>query len=139
MKYWGGRLNEKGGGESYGKHVYVDYVNFFPETIDLSSDVLDILLDCVNKMEIKIVHSHSEVFDGIDSPPGFASIVLIDESHVTAHCYSEKGWLALDAFTCGNHDSNILVDMINDKLLDMCENLVIMKRETVERFVHNKL
>lgn len=133
----GGISNE--GGHARGNHVFLDYVNFFTNEKDIGLIILEIMRDCVNKAGVKEVHSHVEIFDGIESPPGFASIVLIDESHVTAHCYSEKGWLALDAFTCGNHDSNILVDLINDKLLDMCENLVIMKRETVERFVHNKL
>ena len=32
------------------------------------------------------------------SPPEFASVVLLDESHVSAHCYSETGLLAIDAF-----------------------------------------
>ena len=44
------------------------------------------------------------------SPPGFAAVVLIDESHVTAHCYSERGILAIDVFTCGKHDPDILAD-----------------------------
>tara|TARA_B100001750_G_scaffold135557_1_gene107848 strand:- start:3345 stop:3725 length:381 start_codon:yes stop_codon:yes gene_type:complete len=125
-------MNQK----SYGTHVYVDYVNFFPNVDNCSSKVLEIILNCLEKMEIKVVHSHSEVFDGNESPPGFASIVLIDESHVTAHCYSEKGWLALDAFTCGDHDSKKLIDMINEKIVEMCQGLVIMKKEVVERFVH---
>mgnify|MGYP001246202147 CR=1 FL=1 len=122
--------------KTYGKHVYLDYVNFYPNENDVSSWVLDIIRECVKKSGVKEVHSHSEVFDGSESPPGFASIVLIDESHVTAHCYSDKGWLALDAFTCGNHDPNIIVDMIHSKLIERCDELKIMNRQTVERFVH---
>ena len=86
-----------------------------------------------------IIISHSEVFDGEKSPAGFASIVLIDESHVTAHCYSDKGWLALDAFTCGKHDPNQLANIIHEKLIGKCEGLKLMKRETVDRFVHDEL
>ena len=37
-------------------------------------------------------------------PLGFAAVVLVDESHVTAHCYSDRGWLAIDCFTCGESD-----------------------------------
>ena len=80
-----------------------------------------------------------KVFDGDESPPGFAAIVLIDESHVTAHCYSEKGWLAIDAFTCGSHDPNNLADAIHAKLTLGCEDLKLMKRSSVDRFLHDDL
>ena len=50
---------------------------------------------------------HKAVVLGDDnlSPPGFTACVLIDESHVTAHCYSERGLLAIDIFTCGGKPS----------------------------------
>jgi S-adenosylmethionine/arginine decarboxylase-like enzyme len=34
--------------------------------------------------------THIEVFDGKGSPPGFASVVLLDESHISAHMYSVR-------------------------------------------------
>jgi S-adenosylmethionine/arginine decarboxylase-like enzyme len=48
------------------------------------------------------VHSRAVILgdDGL-SPPGFTAVCLVDESHVTAHCYSDRGWLAIDVFTCG--------------------------------------
>ena len=52
--------------------------------------VLSVLRECIRKSGVREVHSHVEIFDGEDSPPGFAAVVLIDESHVTAHCYSER-------------------------------------------------
>ena len=38
---------------------------------------------------------------GHNSPPGFTAMVLLDESHVSAHCYADLGLIALDVFTCG--------------------------------------
>eukprot|EP00928_Gymnodinium_smaydae_P048916 TRINITY_DN32777_c0_g1_i1.p1 TRINITY_DN32777_c0_g1~~TRINITY_DN32777_c0_g1_i1.p1 ORF type:complete len:190 (+),score=19.34 TRINITY_DN32777_c0_g1_i1:49-618(+) len=46
-----------------------------------------------------VIMTHIEVFDGSVSPPGFASVVLLDESHLSAHSYSDTGLLAIDAFT----------------------------------------
>ena len=92
--------------------------------------------DCVNKAGVKEVHSHVEIFDGIESPPGFASIVLIDESHVTAHCYSEDGLLAIDVFTCGDNNPNIIADSLHNNLLKISENLKLIKRSNVKRFVN---
>jgi S-adenosylmethionine decarboxylase len=124
---------------AYGRHVYVDYVNFFPNTSEPASWVLDILRSTLKECGVKEVHSHSEIFEEGESPPGFASIVLIDESHVTAHCYSDKGWLALDAFTCGENDPNHLVNIIHKKLVGKCNDLKIMKREIIDRFIHEDL
>jgi len=124
---------------AHGRHVYLDYVNFKPKVEGVDDWVLSLLRSSVNECGVKEVHAHCEVFDGDESPPGFAAIVLIDESHVTAHCYSEKGWLAIDAFTCGAHDPNDLADVIHAKLIAGCENLKLMNRNVVERFLHDDL
>ena len=42
---------------------------------------------------------------GDESPPGLTVAILLDESHITAHSYSEEGLLALNAFTCGSKAS----------------------------------
>ena len=123
--------------EAHGKHVYVDYVGFQPN--QRSQDgrwILKILQNAVNKCGIREVHSHVEIFDGKHSPPGFAAVVLIDESHVSAHCYSDRGWLAIDAFTCGGHDPENIVDIIHEDLVSSSPNIIQMRRDTVNRFLH---
>ncbi|MGB0602901.1 MAG: S-adenosylmethionine decarboxylase family protein, partial [Candidatus Poseidoniaceae archaeon] len=64
--------------------------------------MLELMKKAVDLSGARRVHSHVENFDGTVSPPGFASVVLLDESHVSAHCYSDTGLLAVDAFSCGN-------------------------------------
>ena len=81
------------------------------------------------------VHAHVENFDGSISPLGFAAAVLIDESHVSAHCYSERGLLAIDAFTCGTTDPDSIVSQLKSALEDLCPTLVLMKEKRVERFL----
>ena len=117
---------------AHGKHVYVDYVGF--QSNQSSTDgrwILKILQNAVNKCGIREVHSHVEIFDGEHSPPGFAAVVLIDESHVSAHCYSDRGWLAIDAFTCGDHDPENIVDIIHESLTLSSPNIIQMRRDTV--------
>ena len=70
----------------------------------------------------------------MDSPPGFAAVVLIDESHVTAHCYSERGILAVDVFTCGDSDPSAVAAMINDALVSEIPGLRRVFEKRVERF-----
>ena len=122
---------------AHGKHVYVDYVGF--QSNQSSTDgrwILKILQNAVNKCGIREVHSHVEIFDGEHSPPGFAAVVLIDESHVSAHCYSDRGWLAIDAFTCGSHDPENIMDIIHESLILSSPNIIQMRRATVNRFIH---
>ena len=122
---------------AHGKHVYVDYVGF--QSNQSSTDgrwILKILQNAVNKCGIREVHSHVEIFDGEHSPPGFAAVVLIDESHVSAHCYSDRGWLAIDAFTCGSHDPENIMDIIHESLILSSPNIIQMRRDTVNRFIH---
>ena len=100
--------------------------------------MLQIMRDAVTNSEAKEVHSHVEQFDGITSPPGFAAVVLLDESHVTAHCYSEKGWLAIDCFTCGQCDPNTIVDQIHMALERVMPNLKMIKKSGHDRFLHQQ-
>ena len=81
------------------------------------------------------VHSHNEEFDGTLSPPGFASVVLLDESHVSAHCYSETGLLAIDAFSCGNTDPARIIEFIESELKGKYPEMNINRRKRVERFL----
>ena len=122
---------------SHGKHVYVDYVDFQP--LGQSEDgqwILQILQNAVETCGIREVHAHVEVFDGDVSPPGFAAVVLIDESHVSAHCYSDRGRLAIDAFTCGDHDPEKIVDIIHENLISASPNITQLRRDSVKRFLH---
>ena len=122
--------------EAHGRHVCLDYSDFHPQ-IDSPGDwLLSVMLEASRTAGVRIVHSHVENFDGEASPPGFAAVVLIDESHVSAHCYSEQGWLAIDAFTCGSHEPDLIIDHIDAAIHEQSPDVVLMKRQEVERFLH---
>jgi S-adenosylmethionine decarboxylase len=117
-----------------GAHVLLDYVDYVSPVKEDGEWVLAVLRDSARKLGVLEVHSHVESFDGSSSPPGFASVVLIDESHLSAHCYSDRGLLAIDIFTCGNHDPDSLADLIHKKLVSEIPTLRIVFRHRIERF-----
>ncbi|GIT42033.1 MAG: hypothetical protein Ct9H300mP10_10430 [Methanobacteriota archaeon] len=80
------------------------------------------------------MHAHVAQFDGSETPPGFAAVVLIDESHVSAHCYSESGLLAIDIFTCGDSDPGPLADDIHSMVVEEIPGLDLSGRERLDRF-----
>jgi|TARA_B110000263_G_C15182811_1_gene452388 S-adenosylmethionine decarboxylase len=118
-----------------GVHILLDYTEFLPTVEKDGAWMLDILRQSVRDAGVREVHSHVEEFDGEVSPLGFAAVVLIDESHVSAHCYSERGLLAIDVFTCGDHDPEVVADSIHASLCDTVPGLNLLRRERIERFM----
>jgi|TARA_B000000475_G_scaffold271030_1_gene267844 S-adenosylmethionine decarboxylase len=119
---------------SHGKQICVDYIG-----CEFNEDkggvwMLELMRYAVEKANVREVHSHVEEFDGTQSPPGFAAVVLLDESHVSAHCYYEKGLLAIDAFTCGNGDPALIIDTIQNRLIAEMKNINQVSRNEIERF-----
>tara|TARA_B100000768_G_scaffold124550_1_gene115260 strand:+ start:365 stop:751 length:387 start_codon:yes stop_codon:yes gene_type:complete len=125
--------------KSHGAHVMLDYTGFFSKEENLGEWMLNLIETAVDQSTARRVHSHTEEFDGIKSPPGFAAVVLLDESHVSAHCYSDKGWLALDCFTCGNTDPNTIADIIHNKLEQEISELKLVNRTQQSRFMHERV
>lgn len=89
-------------GTHRGYHVLLDYViEKLPTHDDFASWLMGVLRTSITDKRINIVHERCELFDGSSSPPGFAAVFLLDESHCSAHCYSDLGMLAIDVFSCG--------------------------------------
>ena len=94
-----------------GCHATLDIINFFLPARDGGEKILKILKESLKFSSCHAVHEKLVVL-GETSPPGFTSVILIDESHLTAHCYSEEGLLAIDAFTCGKSEPEKMIDFI---------------------------
>ena len=122
------------GSTARGGHVVLDYIGYSPPVDEDGAWMLQVLRDCVNRAGIREVHAHVAQFDGSESPPGFAAVVLIDESHVSAHCYSESGLLAIDIFTCGDSDPGPLADDIHSMVVEAIPGLELSGRERLDRF-----
>ncbi len=121
-----------------GKHIFLDYSEFFPAPSFNGDSMLELMKKAVANSSAREVHAHVEVFDGTVSPPGFAAVVLIDESHVSAHCYLDRGLLAIDAFTCGGTDPQVIVSQLKDALLQHCPGIVLMQEKFVNRFLFSE-
>ncbi len=117
--------------KSKGRHVTLDYSGF-----NGTGDwVLEVLRIAVSRSKAREVHAHVSQFDGVVSPRGFAAVVLIDESHVSAHCYEDEGILAVDCFTCGVVDPASVADDIHAQLSERVKTLKLVQRTELDRFV----
>ena len=86
-----------------GFHIMIDVVFTIELDLEFGKELLARMCELAKMHEVRVVHDHIEVFDGAVSPPGFAAVALLDESHMSAHCYSDQGKLAFDVFTCGSN------------------------------------
>lgn len=105
----------------HGNHVFGDFIwNSNVEKINdkvLADFIFQKMKESVNNLtNMTIVHSKLCILGEGTSPPGFTSIVLIDESHISSHCYSDRGWLAIDVFTCGHTDPQKLMNYITNEI-----------------------
>ena len=114
---------------AHGQHIFLDFTGYEAPVTEDGRWMLDVLERAVAQSDARNVHAHVAQFDGTVSPPGFAAVVLLDESHVSAHCYSEQGWLAIDCFTCGGTDPAHIVDFIVKELNSTMPNLELKRRD----------
>ena len=121
---------------SHGKQICVDYIGCEFNENKGGVWMLELMQYAVKCANVREVHAHVEEFDGAQSPRGFAAVVLLDESHVSAHCYYGKGLLAIDAFTCGDGDPNLIIDIIQNKLSSEMKSIQQVSRNEIKRFKH---
>lgn len=119
-----------------GVHVFLDYTGAYFDVQHDGPWMLQQMRGAVARSSAREVHAHVAPFDGTVSPPGFAAVVLIDESHVTAHAYAERGLLAVDCFTCGSTDPNLVADHLHHALLKAFPDIHLERRNEVNRFLH---
>ena len=107
--------------KAHGRHICLDYTGFFVEAQQGAEATLQAIRAAVSDSGVREVHSRIVVLgeDGL-SPPGFTGVCLVDESHVTAHCYSDRGWLAIDVFTCGAHPPEVRYHDATDRKEGTC-------------------
>ncbi|MBN1295942.1 adenosylmethionine decarboxylase [bacterium] len=98
-----------------GKHLLIDCRNVSRELLLNDKLVLDVMARAATKAGSTVISQMRYKF-GYDSPPGFTAIVMLDESHCSAHCYADLGLMAMDVFTCGKTNPRDVLKYIREEL-----------------------
>jgi S-adenosylmethionine decarboxylase len=83
--------------EHTGTHLIVDLWNCGFNSLNNKDMIEADLINAAVEAGCTVLHSYSHAFD----PQGVTAIVVLAESHISIHTYPEKGYAALDIFTCG--------------------------------------
>ncbi len=98
-----------------GRHLLMDCRNVAREVCLNDRRVLDVMARSAERAGATVVSQVRYKF-GSDSPPGFTAVVLLDESHCSAHTYADLGLIAMDVFTCGNTNPRDVARYIQEEL-----------------------
>ncbi len=79
----------------YIEHWVVQLHGVAPEQIDDAIALRDALVQAVEDLELTHVSDHSHYFG-----PGVSTVVILSESHLSAHTWPETGYVHLDVVTC---------------------------------------
>lgn len=98
-----------------GRHLLVDCCNVARELCLDDRRVLNAMATAAEKAGATVVSQVRYKF-GHNSPPGFTAVVLLDESHCSAHTYADLGLIALDVFTCGDTNPADVLKYMREEL-----------------------
>ena len=98
-----------------GKHLLIDCQNVSRDLCLNDELMLDVMARAARKAGMSVISQIRYQF-GHNSPPGFTAVVMLDASHCSAHTYADAGEIALDVFTCGDCDPELLLASIREEV-----------------------
>ena len=91
-------------GRSAGIHCLLDLYDCPVELLNNKSFILQALRAASIAANSTLLEEVSYHFH----PQGITAVVLLAESHISIHTWPEKGYAAVDVFTCGQHTQPML-------------------------------
>jgi spermidine synthase len=93
-----------------GNHILVEFSGCTPQIMNDVSAIEQGMVDAAVKAGATVINSTFHHF----SPYGVSGVVVIQESHLAIHTWPEYGYAAVDLFTCGDIDSWISFDHLQE-------------------------
>lgn len=83
---------------TFGRHVAVDAWGIDPEVLNNAGLLEAHLVEAAEACGATILSMQSRQFEAQE---GAAVLVMLSESHLSIHTYPERGFAAIDCYTCG--------------------------------------
>lgn len=84
----------------HGRHLLVEYHGCRPEVLDDLASVEAALRAAASAASVRVVDCVLRRF----APQGVSGVLVIEESHLAIHTWPERGYAAVDLYTCGRGD-----------------------------------
>ena len=96
-----------------GKHLLIDCRNVPTDVCLDDGKMLAAMARAATRAGANVI-SQVRYHFGHDSPAGYTAVVVLDESHLSAHTYAETGLVALDVFTCGQTSPHMVLEYLRE-------------------------
>lgn len=93
---------------SMGKHLILEVYDVSFEILNDVSTLLNVLQQGIEHSKMTILNVFSHQF----TPHGVTIIFALEESHVSLHTFPEFQSLSADAYTCGNGNPKIIMNLL---------------------------
>ncbi len=99
--------------DTIGYHYVVEASGCDPKILSDANKIREIFLKAAEVGDMEVKASYFFKF----SPTGVSGMVIVAESHISIHTWPEKGYAAIDVYTCGKKaDPEKAVDYILDTI-----------------------
>jgi S-adenosylmethionine decarboxylase len=98
--------------DTVGAHVLADFWGCQFEKLDDPELLMESLRQAARSANMTILAEEAHKF----FPQGFTGLLLLSESHISIHTYPERGYAAVDVFTCGGGMTQKAIDYLKSVL-----------------------
>jgi len=84
--------------DTLGTHLVVEYIGCEFGALNSVDGIRELMERAARAAQMTIVASVFHPFD----PQGVTGVVVLEESHLSIHTWPEKGYAAVDSYTCGS-------------------------------------
>ncbi len=120
--------------DTVGAHVLADFWGCQFEKLNDAQYLMECLRKAAQSANMTILGEESFKFE----PQGFTGLLLLSESHISIHTYPERGYAAIDVFTCGGGMTQKAIAFLKNALNPENVNEMIVRRGLPdEEFVVN--
>lgn len=95
-----------------GEHHLIEFVGCPAKRLKFKSTIEPVLMEAVRRFGAESIGQLSHQF----KPFGVTCMVLIAESHFSLHTWPEKGYAAMDIFTCGEMNPEAAISYVSEQL-----------------------
>ncbi|MBM7867838.1 adenosylmethionine decarboxylase [Heliobacterium gestii] len=110
---------------TFGRHVAIDTWGVDFEKLNDARFLEEQMIEAAKAAGATVLSSQKQQFD----PQGATVLVLLSESHISIHTYPEKGFAALDCYTCGETvDPEVAINHMIKVLVPKKTSVKLLKR-----------
>lgn len=110
--------------DTVGAHVLADFWGCQFEKLDDAQLLMKSLKQAAESANMTVLGEESFKFD----PQGFTGLLLLAESHISIHTYPERGFAAIDVYTCGGGMTQKAIDFLKGVLNPTHVKEIVIRR-----------